>query len=126
MKEEWRDILGYEGRYQVSNFGRVCSVERCYFSGPRQICVPKRMMSLQKHYRGYLFVHLRKPKERKKFFVHRLVAMAFLPNSEEKMVVNHLNRDKQHNHITNLEWATHQENSDHWVADDAEHSDMPF
>lgn len=139
MPEEWRDIPGYEKLYQVSNFGRVKSISKCWSIGKNQTCVEERIMSLQVHYRGYLQVHLRRPGEHKKFFVHRLVAMAFLPNPKNKEVVNHRDRNITHNCVapceragcveSNLEWATYSENTQHYMAMDraaAEGADIPF
>lgn len=114
--EEWRDIKGYEGQYQVSSLGRVKSLERCYSWGRKdkaQTCMPEHIMRPQDNRRGYLQVHLRRPGEHKKFTVHQLVALAFLPNPECKRLVNHLDSNRKNNNLTNLEWATDSENQIH-------------
>lgn len=116
MSEQWRDIAGFEGRYQISSYGRVMSLGRCWRVARADVCIAQKMMSLQVHYRGYLFVHLRKPGVHKKEFIHRLVGAAFLPNPDQKDVVNHKDRNKSNNVVSNLEWATYIENSHHWMA----------
>jgi len=111
MTEEWRDIVGYEGRYQVSNFGNVrsCQREVCGSIGCR--ILPEKNMSLHSTH-GYLAVWLRKPGEHKKAYVHRLVAYAFFGHCVSEQV-NHKDKDRSNNHITNLEWCTVQENIAH-------------
>lgn len=130
MREQWRDIEGYQGRYQVSSFGRVKTMPRCWLTPTNEICIKEKVLTLQPHYRGYLFVHLYDEVERKKFFVHRLVAFAFLENPEGKEVVNHKDRDKTNNKLSNLEWLTFAENTAHWMGLEAEvemaASDIPF
>jgi len=117
--EEWRDIPGYEGKYQVSDRGRVKSCARHihWFRG-RTRPLPERVMQTPPMYRGYLHVHLKHAGDRKRFFVHQLVAIAFLENPDGKPYVNHIDRDKRNNHISNLEWVTEKENTAHWMADD--------
>lgn len=111
---------GFNGFYAVSNHGEVKSLARCYQGGlGKQICMLDRIMAPQKHYKGYRFVTLRREGVRRKEFIHRLVACAFLDNPEAKPYVNHLDRDKTNNNLANLEWATEQENSDHWVQHEA-------
>lgn len=105
MKEEWRDIKGYEGLYQVSNLGRVKS-----FKGRKE-----RLFTLYLRKDGYYEVGLRKDKTRKFKLVHRLVAEAFIPNSDDKPQVNHINGLKTDNHLNNLEWCTAKENTNHAI-----------
>ena len=104
MTEEiWKDVQGYEGLYQVSNLGRVKSFQL----GEGTLLNP----SLAR--KGYLCVELRLSGKRKRFRIHRLVAMAFIPNIENKPEVNHINGIKTDNRIENLEWVTHLENISH-------------
>lgn len=107
MKEEWRDIPGYEGRYQISNLHRVKSL-------PKRTRKGERLMFPKISTAGYLTVGLF-DKEGKKHTcqVHRLIAEAFIPNPESKPCVNHIDGDKRNNSIENLEWVTYKENTGH-------------
>lgn len=96
--EQWKPVLGFEEYYLVSNFGRVWSI--------RSECCIK----LKKN-QGYLRATLSVNGLRKDYAVHRLVALAFIPNPENKPTVNHLNENKQDNRVFNLAWATmHEQN----------------
>lgn len=95
--EIWRDIPGYEGLYQVSNYGRIKSL----LNGKGRIL---RMYANIKW--GYLYVFLYKDKKRKCFRVHRLVAMAFLPDPGNLPEVNHKDENVKNNCAENLEWCT--------------------
>lgn len=107
--EIWKDIKGFEGYYQVSNYGNIKSLTR--FDGIRERKGQEIKQSLK--YNGYLQVGLRKNSKRKFFSVHRLVAIHFLDNPENKPQVNHIDCNKQNNNINNLEWATSKENLHH-------------
>lgn len=102
MKEIWKDIQGYEGLYQVSNLGKVKSLYKNKILKPR----------IKEN--DYLIVSLYKDREDKKFYIHRLVANAFIPNPENKGYVNHKNFDKSDNTLENLEWVTRIENFRHY------------
>ena len=101
MKEIWKDIEGYEGKYQVSNMGRVKTLNYRN-SGKEQILHSNPTG-------GYCIVGLCKTK-RKTYYIHRLVAAAFVPNPENKPEVNHINHNKRDNRASNLEWVTQYEN----------------
>ena len=111
----WRDIPGYEARYQVSSEGDVRSLARVV-PGPqgREYQVKERILKQCEHVRGYRIVFLSKENKDTKFFVHRLVAVAFIPNPEQKPIVNHRDTTKTHNCIANLDWATDEENTQHY------------
>lgn len=106
LKEVWKDILGYEGLYQVSNWGRVKSLNYNR-TGNERILKP----GLGN--RGYYFVNLCKNGKQKSVHIHRLVAEAFLCKIPKGLVVNHLNQNKQDNRLENLEIVTQKENLNH-------------
>lgn len=97
--EIWKDIKGYEGIYQVSNYGRVKSLHNKF--GNKEL-----IMKLNKKYNGYYQVRLKNNGESKDVSIHRLVALHFIPNPENKPQVNHINEDKSDNRAENLEWCT--------------------
>lgn len=111
--EEWRDVVGFEGFYQVSNLGRVQSLERLVDTNIKY--VDKRihkgkLLKLHLNNRGYKMVHLCKNGTVKRVLVHRLVAEAFVQNPNNYPVVNHKDENKQNNCVENLEWCTQQYN----------------
>lgn len=109
MIEEWRDIVGYEGIYKVSNFGRVKSLSRVTQLNGRTRTEPETIMAVT--YRaGYQTLILRKCGKKKSAQVHRLVAEAFLPNPNGFPIVNHKDEDRTNNCVSNLEWCTQQHN----------------
>ncbi len=112
--EEWKDIPGYVGYYEVSSLGRVRSVPRvvAHADGRRQP-VSGRVLKQNPDDWGYLLVSLNKNGKGVTSKVHRLVAIAFIPNPENKPEVNHKTGDKTANSVTDLEWSTGKENTDH-------------
>ena len=113
MKEEWRDIEGYEGMYQVSNLGRVRSLDRHVKNWVGKKLMKGKMISVCNDGRGYLLVNLWKNNKPKNIRTHRLIAKAFIPNPENKPQINHINGDGTDNRIENLEWCTASENIQH-------------
>lgn len=103
MQEIWRDIKGYEGLYQVSNFGRVKSI-----MFRNNICKKNRekIIKISTSNKNRQYVMLYKNGKRKNLTVHRLVAQEFIPNIEELPEVNHIDGNPQNNNVCNLEWCT--------------------
>ena len=114
--EVWEDIKGYEGLYQVSNMGRVKSLERTVTrkNGRRQT-IQERILNPKTERNGYLRIELCNGSGKKKsFLVHRLVCEAFHENTENnKPCVNHIDENKANNTASNLEWCTYKENLNH-------------
>jgi hypothetical protein len=103
MNEIWKPILGFEGKYLISSYGNVFSLNK----GGSMYLHSKR---------GYKVVELYLSKGKyKKFLVHRLVAIAFIPNPENKPFINHIDNDGLNNDISNLEWCTPRENVHHMI-----------
>ena len=114
--EEWRDIEGYEGIYQVSSKGRIKSKQREVKNGENTIKIKKesiRCVQVNKRRNGYCEISLHKDGKEKRYKVHRLVAQAFIPNELNKSEVNHKDGNKENNCVENLEWVTSKENSKH-------------
>jgi len=114
QQEEWRDIKGYEGRYQVSNMGRVKSLERTITKkNGRNQSIQERILKSETERTGYLRVTLYNSSGKMKRLVHRLVCEAFHENPKKKPEVNHINENKTDNQACNLEWVTRKENNNH-------------
>lgn len=105
MIEIWKDILGYEGLYQVSNLGNVRSLNYRR-SG-------KTKLLKQGTDNGYKRVELSKNGKKKKYWVHRLVAISFISNPNNYKEVNHKDEDKSNNNVNNLEWCTREYNNNY-------------
>lgn len=110
--EIWKDCKGYEGLYQVSNKGRVKSLQRVRTNHTGGIWIQKEAILKGKiNDDGYKVVHLTQPKGKTRIeFIHRLVAVAFIENPDHKKEVNHINAIRTDNSVDNLEWATRKEN----------------
>ena len=102
MKDEiWKDIAYYEESYQISNYGRVRNKKTNKYKAQHD------------NGKGYLTVDLWKNNKGKKEYVHRLVALAFIPNPDKLPQVNHKDEDKQNNYVENLEWCTAKYNNNY-------------
>ncbi len=111
--EKWKDIHNYEGYYQISNFGRVKSLDRNEIN--KNGVVRKLKGSLKNSFisGGYVLVTLSKNNVNESHCIHRLIAEAFIPNPKNLDEVNHKNRIKKNNFLSNLEWCTSRENTHH-------------
>jgi len=114
--EIWLDIVGFEGYYQISNLGRVKSINRIVNRSDGRREYRKNMLLKQKVRKskgGYLEIQLQKDGFSRHIQIHRLVAIAFHPNPENKPQVNHKDFNVKNNCADNLEWATNLENTKH-------------
>lgn len=113
--EEWKELLGYEGIYLISSYGRIKSISRQVDIGKGKLrWYFGRDMRLSPNTKGYLQIVLVNRKGiRKTDRVHRLVAKTFIPNPDNKSFINHKDLNKKNNYYCNLEWCTHQENLEH-------------
>ena len=111
MVEEWKDIKGYEGLYQVSNKGNVRTLEHKIVNklGRTQL-VKGRNLKIHTYPNGYKDVMLQNKGVAKRYLVHRLVAEAFIPNPENFSEVNHKDESRDNNVVTNLEWCSRKYN----------------
>jgi hypothetical protein len=101
MIKEWKDVVGYEGYYKVSNYGDVYSIRSNKVLSHRPA-------------RGYKKVALKVKGTIKEPVIHRLVAEAFIGKPNGKYEVNHIDLNKHNNRVDNLEWITHSENLNHY------------
>lgn len=119
--EVWKDIViekngkiyDYTGLYQVSNLGRVRSLDRIDASGHKR---QGKVLNCKPDKKGYVYVSLCKNAKLERFQVHRLVATAFIPNPDNLPVVNHQDENPSNCHVDNLEWCTHQYNINYGTA----------
>ena len=114
MEENWKDILDFEGYYQISDLGRVKSLAKTITrKNGVKVFMPEKILKPTKANPGYFSLILCKENCRKTVRVHRLIAQAFIDNPKNKPEVNHINGIKTDNRIENLEWVTCSENIKH-------------
>lgn len=104
MEEKWKDIPEFEGYYKISNYGRVKNIKT------------NRLKCFDVNRCGYLRVQLCKDNYRKRYFVHRLVALSFVEGYFEGAVVNHIDMNRKNNRYDNLEWVTQSQNQKKAIA----------
>lgn len=105
MQEEWRDVIGYEGYYIVSNTGKIKRIKKM----PGTSC----KILKQTYSYGYSHVNLSKQNTLKRIRVHKIVCQAFLDNPNNKKSINHIDNNRSNNNLSNLEWCTAKENYEH-------------
>lgn len=118
MQEEWRDIIGFDGKYQVSNLGNVKSTDRYYKQANAKTSEYEHIYKgkvLTPFYTkwGYKRIGLSQNGKVKFYTIHKLVAETFIPNPENLPCVNHKDGNKENNNVNNLEWCTYQDNNRH-------------
>lgn len=117
MQEIWKDIPGFEGIYQISNYGNARSFDRRVVNhrgGTTRIAYGKKLTPWDNG-NGYLVLTIHDGKKRKNCYVHRLVAELFLDKPRGKEYVNHIDYNKHNNNVENLEWCTQKENTNHSI-----------
>lgn len=112
QNEIWKDVKGYEGLYQVSNFGRIRSFLKTGHFKDKFLDTPEIRTPGIAH-TGYMCIVLVKDGKRHTYDLHRLIAETFIPNPENKRTVNHIDGNKLNNKVDNLEWTTDSENQLH-------------
>jgi hypothetical protein len=111
--EVWKDIQGYDGYYQVSNFGRIKSLSRLVWNGFSNHLTKDKIRKSVVSKDGYTYVKILFKKKSMKFRVHRLVALHFIDNPNNKLEVNHIDSIRLNNNVKNLEWVSKSENQCH-------------
>lgn len=104
--EEWRDVVGYEGRNLVSSFGRMVTIRTYNYKHKGEIVIRELMKPYIAKDTGYARVSMYKNGKRKTMFVHRIIAEAFIPNPMGYEYIDHINTIRSDNHIENLRWCS--------------------
>lgn len=115
--ELWKDIKGFEGLYQISNYGRIRGLLRMKQNGSKQNIVLDRIKPSYKAYKGYYICNLWKNGVQHTLKTHRLVGIHWVNNPHNYPQLNHKDKDKSNNRADNLEWCTNEYNLKHsWAA----------
>jgi|LGOV01.1.fsa_nt_gb DNA-binding CsgD family transcriptional regulator len=109
MIEEWRDVKDFEGNYKVSNNGKIKSLDRYVNHKSGKQFKKGKILKYRDNGRGYSAINIKG----KTYYIHILVAQAFIPNPENKPQVNHIDSKRGNNIVENLEWCTIKENMEH-------------
>lgn len=110
MEEIWKDVVGYEGLYQVSSFGRVKSLRKTRELGIASRTFPEKILKPLPNLKYFRVALSKGVGKFNHYMIHRLVAMAFLDNKESLPQVNHIDGSGSNNHVDNLEWCTSSQN----------------
>jgi len=117
INEEWKEVIGFEGFYKVSNMGRVKSLEKTWkcghINGTQHRTIEEKIRKTYIEKDGYVSVILIANKKREKWLLHRLVAIHFIENKNNLPTVNHKNGDKKDNRASQLEWLSFSDNHKH-------------
>lgn len=111
FNEEWKDIKKFEGLYQISNFGRVKSLDRKIYQKNKNgkfqyVTYRGRILKVQKQKNGYLTIDLHRDNKFERKLIHKLVAEMFISNPNNYKYINHKDSNIQNNKVNNLEWCT--------------------
>lgn len=117
-QESWKDIQGFEGLYQISNFGRVKSLPFWHNNRFGGFMTSEQLINGRIDKKGYRYVALGKKDKVMEFKVHRLVAIHFIPNPYNYPQVNHRDENKTNNHVSNLKWCNNQYNANYGTRTD--------
>lgn len=117
-QEIWKDIKGYKGLYQVSNYGNIRSLGKHVNGRNSKRFVKGKIIKLFDDKDGYKIVNLYKKSKMKQFRIHRLVAIAFIPNPNNYPIINHKNEIKNDNKVENLEWCSNKYNCNYGTRND--------
>lgn len=115
MDEIWKPIDGYEGKYEVSNMGRIKSLPREAWNGHGIMVLRERILRPGINSKGYESVNLYIKNKRENVLIHQVVAKTFIPNPEGKPCVDHINTIRRDNRVENLRWCTQKENCNNYV-----------
>ena len=112
----WKTIKGYEGLYEISDKGEVRSFDRILPCGHNSSHIRKgKILTPCGNGKGYLQIYLIKDGKAKKYYIHRLVAEAFIDNPNNYPIINHKDENRSNNEVSNLEWCTHLDNVRHAI-----------